>query len=433
MSSIIKKAQQVYKNQGIKGVLKKSRSTAKYRTQSLKRYVSPHKETLEEKALREEFGFLSNEIFQITSKDIEASRRSCEGEIPPKIETATWFVPYFSHFAFGGIQTIFRFIEKLSKEGVKNNIVIYDKPTVDPSAIRKQIAKYFPDLNNYEITVFSDDKAASIARLPASDMAFCTMWVSAYVLLKYNKTKRKYYFIQDYEPFFYVAGSTFALAESTYRFGFRGLVNTPGLLAAINQRHGLEGISFIPAVNQQVYFPDPAKNNKRVRIFFYARPGNPRNAFILGVLTIQRLIRKYGKDIEIVTAGAEWDESTYGLKGKIVNRGLIGSIEEVAALYRSCDIGFSFMLNKHPSYQMLEYAASGVATVMNENEDHHWLYKDGENCLLSEPSPMAMAEKISLLVDDPVLREQIVKRAKESLGYTWSQQTETIWNDIRQH
>jgi len=41
----------------------------------------------------------------------------------------------------------------------------------------------------------------------------------------------------------------------------------------------------------------------------------------------------------------------------------------VAELYRNCDIGFAFMLNKHTTYQMMEYSASGMATVMNENED----------------------------------------------------------------
>lgn len=432
MSDAIRKAKQVYKNQGIKGVAKKGRSTLAYRTRGVRRYATKkRKETLEEKQMREEFSMLSSVIFDVSSKDIERSKAACAQKLDGPIRSATWFVPYFNHFAFGGIQTIFRFIEKLSKEGVHNNIVIYDNPAVDADAVKQQIAEYFPDLRNYTLTIFSDDKIESINKLPASDIAFCTLWVSAYVLLRFNKTKRKYYFIQDYEPLFYVAGSTFALAESTYRFGYRGVVNTPGLLAAINQRHGLEGISFIPAVNQEMYYPDPNRDNKRVKIFFYARPQNPRNAFILGVLTIQKLIKKYGKSIEIITAGAEWDEAEYGLKGKITNRGLIGSIEEVAALYRSCDIGFAYMLNKHPSYQMLEYAASGVATVMNQNEDHHWLYKDGENCLLAEPSPGAMFEKVSMLIDDPKLRARLVKGARKELGYTWDQQTEMIWNDIK--
>ena len=160
---------------------------------------------------------------------------------------------------------------------------------------------------------------------------------------------------------------------------------------------------------------------------------NPRNAFVLGVLTIKQLIKRYGKQIEIITAGADWDEDEFGLKGKIVNRGLIGSLEEVATLYRSCDIGFAYMLNKHPSYQMLEYAASGVATVMNENEDHHWLYKNEENCLLAEPSPAAMAQQIGRLVEDADLRMRLVAGAQAALGYSWEQQTEMIWNDIKRH
>lgn len=430
MSSVVHKAKQVYKNQGVKGILKKSRSTLRYRTRGLRRVLSMRPETLEAKQLREEYSMVSNPLFQITSHDLEKSKQAIAGPIPKKIKSATWFVPHYSHFGFNGIQTIFRFIEKMSKEGVHNRIVIYDNPAMDVGQMKAEIAQYFPETTNYEIVVFGDDKIADIEKLPPSDVAFCTFWMSAYVLLRFNKTKRKFYFIQDYEPLFYVAGSTYALAESTYRFGFRGVVNTPGLLAAVNQEHGLEGIGFIPAVNHELYYPDPNRNDDKVRIFFYCRPHNPRNSFNLGILTIQALIKKYGKQIEIITAGADWDESEYGLKGKITNLGLIKKLDDVAALYRRCHIGFAYMMNRHTTYQMMEYTASGMATVMNNNEDHHWLHKDNVNCLLAEPSPAAMAEKIGLLVEDPKLRQRLVNKAQDSIGYTWEQQTEAIWNDI---
>ena len=389
------------------------------------------KETLEQKALREEFNFVSNSVFKIDSEDIKLSKSVSVGPNPEPIKTAMWFVPYYEHFGFNGIQTIFRFIEKLSKEGIKNYIVIYDNPAIDVSKLEREIATSFPDTTNYEIIVFGDDQIEEIEKLPPSDIAFCTIWISAYFLLRYNKTKRKFYFIQDYEPLFYVAGSTSALSESTYRFGFRGIVNTPGLLAAVNQEHGLQGVSFIPAVNRTLYYPDPKRSDEKIRIFFYARPSNPRNAFNLGILTIKQLIESYGKKIEIITAGAEWNEAEYGLNGKIVNLGLIKSLTEVAEVYRSCHIGFAYMLNKHTTYQMMEYSASGMSTVMNNNEDHHWLHKDGKNCLLAEPSPSAMAEKIGLLIDDPTLRKKLVDEAQKSLGYTWDQQTEMIWNEIK--
>ncbi len=429
MASLIKKATQVYKNNGLGALADKTGRFALKRLRRLGSKLRFKPESYDEQRLREEFDFVGNDLFQITSADIAASKKATSGPKPKKITTATWFIPYFDHFGFNGIQTIFRFIEKMSHEGVRVRLVIYDNPTFDVPSFEAKMKEAF-DVRDYDIIVFGDDKQKGVRELPASDIAFCTKWESAYVLLRYNKTKRKYYFVQDYEPMFYEAGSTYALAQSTYRFGFSGVVNTPGLLAAVNQRDGMEGVSFIPAVNRELYYPNPKKDNKKVRIFFYARPLNPRNAFNLGILTIKQLLETHGDKIEIITAGAKWDESDHGLQGKITNLHLLHTLEEVADLYRTCDIGFSFMLTPHTSYQMLEYSASGMATVINHNDDHLWLHKDGVNCLLAEPSPSAMAEKIGKLIDDPALRAKLVKEAQRELGYTWQQQMDMLWNDI---
>jgi glycosyltransferase involved in cell wall biosynthesis len=313
--------------------------------------------------------------------------------------------------------------------GVFNRIVIYDNPQVDSVAMKAEIERAFPHLKAIELKVFNTAKD-EIKNLPATDIAVCTFWVSAYFLLRFNQTKRKYYFIQDYEPLFYEAGSTYALAESTYRFGFKGIVNTPGLLRAVNQRHGLEGVSFVPAVDPQNYFPRDKNDNQRVRIFFYARPNNPRNAFVLGIIIIKMLLKKYGRKIEIVTAGAEWKESKFDLKGEITNLGLLKSMREVGDLYRSCDIGFVYMLSKHPSYQPFEFMATGMATVTNNNEDNLWFLKDGTNCLVAEPSPAAMVEKIGWLITDDKLREKIQRGGYETVSTDWDHQLEIIWNDI---
>lgn len=431
MSKHIEKAKNIYKNQGLGTLSKKAVRFGKTKVidEALGLDGLFEKFNQEKHSLKEEYSFVSNKIFDITERDIEKSKKLSNGKLG-KIESVNWFIPNFDHLAFGGISTIFRFVEKFSAEGVYTRIVIYDNPSFDVAKLKEQISERFTNLVDYEIIIF-DASLQDVDELPECDIAFCTFWVSAYLLLKFNKTKRKYYFIQDYEPFFYVAGSTFALAESTYRFGFRAVVNTPGLLAAINQRHGTEGISFIPAVNHDIYYPNPDRNNEKVKIFFYARPNNPRNAFNLGITTIKHLLDKYEDQIEIITAGSKWDERRYSLGGKITNLGLIKSIPEVANVYRNCDIGFSYMLNKHPSYQMLEYTASGVATVMNYNEDHNWIYKNEINCLLSEPSPAAMAEKIGRLIEDKKLREKLVSNArKELMGYTWEQQTTSVWHDI---
>jgi hypothetical protein len=71
-----------------------------------------------------------------------------------------------------------------------------------------------------------------------------------------------------------------------------------------------------------------------------------------------------------------------------------------------------------------------MATVINRNEDHLWLHKDGKNCLLSEPSPAAMAESIGRLVDSPALRKKIAKGGEDLLKNTWDKQTKLVWNYI---
>src|ERR1044072_7497966 len=103
MSKAMNKAIQVYRNQGAKGVAKKSRSTFKYRAGNVSRRLSVRRESLEEKQLREEFGALSNSIFQITAEDIATSKKVTTGPKPERIRTATWFVPYYDHFGFNGI------------------------------------------------------------------------------------------------------------------------------------------------------------------------------------------------------------------------------------------------------------------------------------------------------------------------------------------
>jgi O-antigen biosynthesis protein len=372
---------------------------------------------------------LSHPLFQITESDLAASRAATAGAVTGPPTTVTWLVPHFWHAAFGGIYTIFRFISGFADHGVRNQIVIYDRADADVDGLRRVMAMAFPNLSETPVHTFDIDGCHT--DLPPADIGICTLWPSAYVLLRFNAVARKYYFVQDYEPLFYPAGPTSALAESTYRFGFKGLVNTPGLLAALEQRHGMQGTSFVPAVDARYTARGRAAPSRRpIRIFFYTRPANPRNSFALCVVIMEQLLARYGGRIEIVTAGAEWDEAEYGLKNRITNLGLLDGLDAVSELYRSCNIGVVYMLSKHPSYQPLEFMASGVATVTNRNEDNVWLLRHEENCLLAEPSPAAMTEQISRLVEDPGLLRRIQEAGIATVGHDWKDAIEGVWQAV---
>ena len=85
--------------------------------------------------------------------------------------------------------------------------------------------------------------------------------------------RAKFYFVQDNEPQFYPAGAASALVEETYRFGFPGIVNTPGL-ADVYRSYGNPAVSFVPAVDLERYHPstEPRDPAAPVRVFFYGRP-----------------------------------------------------------------------------------------------------------------------------------------------------------------
>jgi glycosyltransferase involved in cell wall biosynthesis len=91
------------------------------------------------------------------------------------------------------------------------------------------------------------------------------------------------------------------------------------------------------------------------------------------------------------------------------------------------------MLSRHPSYQPLEFMASGMATVTNRNEDNLWLLRDGVNCLLSEPSPSAMAERIGELICNDDLRMSIARKGHEEVSSrNWESEIDAIWRQIEQ-
>lgn len=349
-----------------------------------------------------------------------------------ELNKTLWFVPFFDHVYRGGIYTIFRVAQYFSqRENTKNIFVLYGKKVKEISDIKTQIEFAFPNLN-FEIIHLK--KNEDINRLPNSDAAFCTLWNSAYYLVRYNKCKAKYYFNQDFEPAFYPAGSVYGLIEQTYRFGFIGITNTPGVANKYCQYNRWVDY-FVPGVDKNIFYSSHKNINKHGpwRIVFYGRPNNPRNGFRLGIEALRRIKVLYGNKVQIISAGGDFDLKDYGLEGIINNVGVLPTIEDVAALYRSCDIGLVFMFTPHPSYQPFEFMASGCATITNYNESNLWLLRDGENSLLTEPTVSCVVWRIMELLENPELRQKIVKGGLETVKrLSWDSALNKIYTFVRE-
>ncbi len=314
------------------------------------------------------------------------------------IKSINWYLPHFEHAYYGGVLTILRFAAKWASDyGVRNTFVIIGDPSSpDSASYLRRISEAFPSLASASVVVVHSD--ADLPSVPACDAAIATLWSTAYYVLKFNQTKRKFYFLQDFEPMFYPAGSTSAQVEATYRFGFYAITNTITLKKHYEADYDGKATFFNPAVDTSLFYPaanrDWGTTRKPYKVFFYGRPAHWRNGFELGSIALAKLKEQLGQRVQIIAAGNDWDPTDYGLGGIIENLGLL-PYQETARLYRTCDAGLAMMFTCHPSYLPFEFMASGCLVVSNVNSATSWLLKDNENCLLSLPSASCIADTLA--------------------------------------
>jgi glycosyltransferase involved in cell wall biosynthesis len=352
------------------------------------------------------------------AKCIEAGR-SIQIDRPRSV---IWFLPVVTHALKGGVRTVFTFAEALSKNhGTLNVFVIYSFTgrDIETSDLEISLREFFPHLR-FVLKKHINGKS-HIEGLPGAQIAICTLWTTAYLLLKYNKTYRKFYLMQDFEPMFYEGGDIYVTIEQTYRFGFSCIANTPGVANRFRQ-YSSDVCYFYPGVDHSVFYPsrDRHRFDGTSKVVFYGRP-NARNCFVVGAETLRRVKASLGDGVEIVSVGAEWDPAEYGLQGVVDNLGLLSSMNEVATIYRNCDMGLVFMATPHPSYQPLEYMASGCVVATNTNESTRWLL-NSRNSIQIEPNPRVAAQRIVAALADrermKQLRDAGLRVASE---YSWDE------------
>jgi O-antigen biosynthesis protein len=364
--------------------------------------------------------------YDVDAQALSASREVVEGwdragGVP--IASIQWFLPWFHQVYGGGIYTVLRFADHFARvHDVESRFCVYDRDG-EPAArgVQARIAEAFPSLAQARVTPRG-------VELPDSDAAIATAWTSAFPLVRHGRTRAKFFFVQDLEPRFYPAGAACAVLEQAARFGLPGIVNTPGLADAY-RAYGNRAVSFVPAVDTHRFGPAQRSDGGRpVRVFFYGRPSQARNAFGLGLAALREVKRRHCDRVEIVCAGEDWSPGQYGAADVLDNLGMLDQLDSVAELYRSCDIGLCFMLTPHPSYQPLEFMASGMATVSNRNPHTGWLLRHERNCLLAPALPSLVAEQVGRLVEDPALRERIARAGAEQVaGHSWEEQIERVW------
>ena len=335
-----------------------------------------------------------------------------------EVRTVNWHVPDIDSPFYGGINTALRIADTMARNnGVENRFIVTAAP--NEAFFRSALAAAFPAIADSPM-VFTDGHANTLRDLPEADVAIATLWTTAYQVAKAEGVGRKFYLIQDFEPMFYPAGTNYALCEEGYRLGLYGLCNTHRLRDLYAARYGGRGWSFMPAVADEVFHArgrTDIGHDGCATVFVYARPGHWRNCWELASPALEEVKRRLGDNVRIVTAGswARPDELGNG----ITHLGLL-DYKETGDLYRRCDVGVALTVSEHPSYLPLELMACGVPVVAFDNPAGDWILDNGLNSLRARRTIDGLADAITTLASDPVLRSSMSAAALDTIAAEFS-------------
>lgn len=361
------------------------------------------------------------QICRADSSVVDAVRRGHADVVGHQdVRSVNWFVPDFDNPYYGGINTILRIADHLQqRHGVANRFVVMG-PTSD-LWYRSAIRAAFPQLGGSELAFV--EPGGPLDAVPPADAAVATMWHTAYAVAGSTGQRRRFYLIQDFEPAFYPAGSMYALAEESYRLGLYGVCNTEPMATMYRDRYGGVAEWFMPAVDRRVFHGDrpPRPDGDPVRIFLYARPGHWRNCWEIASGALDRVKRRFGERVHIVTAGS-WSRPE-DLGNGIEHLGLL-EYAETGDLYRRCDIGIALTVSEHPSYLPVELLACGVAVTAFDIPEAQWVLRHEETGLLARRTVDGLAGQIERLVEDGDLRRRLAEAGERGVRERhgdWSQ------------
>ncbi len=309
----------------------------------------------------------------------------------------------------GGHTTTFRLIRHLQDQGHTSRVYFYDVYGGDLA--------YYSDLLRRE---YANVEVASVFDgMQDADAVFATCWESAYPVFNARCAGKRFYLVQDFEPWFYPAGSSATLAENTYKMGFHAITAGRWLSSLLASRYGMGADHFDFGCDTEIYRLQ--RRQPRDGIVFYARPKTARRAFELGLLTLELFAQEH-PDITIHMYGDSVPNiGAFGFA--FVDHGLV-SPEELNTIYNRCFAGLSLSMS-NVSLVPHEMLAAGCIPVVND-ADHNRVVLDNSYVRYAPASPHHLADALGDLVEDPDFDSLAASASASVQGSSWAQAGEAV-------
>ena len=171
-------------------------------------------------------------------------------------------------------------------------------------------------------------------------------------------------------------------------------------------------------------FPSAERDNESIDLLFIGHAQFKRKGLPF-LIEAYRLLKPHNPKLRLIIAGSRW----FGRNGAdipadipdIINLGMVDE-EKLISLYQSATVFCSPAIgNESFGIVLIEAMAAGAPIVTTSIEGYANVVQHNHNALVVPPKDSyALAQAIQQLIDDPVLREQLIKQAKISVQqYSW--------------
>ncbi len=293
----------------------------------------------------------------------------------------------------GGFTTLFRLVASLELAGHRCTVYLHDRHGWSLDQHRRTMRAWWPWLQ-------AEIRSAA-GGIEDAHAIFATSWETAYPVLTSPARGARLYLVQDFEPWFYAAGSEALLAEATYRFGFHGVTAGRWLAELLEREYGMATDSFDFGCDLERYGLE--NETERAGVCFYSRPSTTRRAFELGVAALDIFAERH-PEVDIHLYGGR----TPRLPFAAIDHGVL-TPTGLNRLYNRCMAGLALSAT-NVSLVPLEMLAAGCIPVVNDGAQNR-IVLDNPEVVYAPATPFDLANALSALVSRPAGERRAAARA----------------------
>ena len=302
----------------------------------------------------------------------------------------------------GGHTTLFRIIRYLEAHGYRSRVYFYDAYRSDHAYFESVVRNYYD---------FHGPVASIDAGMEDAHIVMATGWPTAYPIFNARSAGKRFYFVQDFEPFFYPVGATSSFAESTYRMGFHGVGIGKYSAERLTTRYGMPVDTFPFGCDISQYRRSPGST--RSGVVFYARHDNARRGLELGLMTLEALaVRRPDIDIHI------FGDKVGKLPFRFIDHGRLAP-GEINRIYNQCFAGLSLSFT-NVSLVPLEMLAAGCIPIVNDTTEAR-TELNNDFVRYAPPYPQALAAQLEAVLDTDQLDLVSAEASRSVHTATWDE------------